>query len=225
MRTAPWCSRTHRSCRRRSASAWRIDRHGVRGRRQAVSGAGVPHTVDTIMLWRWSALTKTCASVPACCAAHALPGVASPDTRATLPSARPRSPTRAPRPRSRARAPSRRPGRLRRGARARAGRGSASGARPSPRLSERDERVEVLPTHRAASLLQVVDQLDHPARERQRHAELGGLLECGAEEAVHLRLALPDGEIAPDAGLGLRAGAVVLGDGGQHYRTRTKTKT
>jgi len=59
-----------------------------------------------------------------------------------------------------------------------------------------------------------VDQLDHPARERQRHAELRGLLECGAEEAVHLRLALPDGEIAPDAGLGLRAGAVVLGDGG-----------
>jgi len=59
-----------------------------------------------------------------------------------------------------------------------------------------------------------VDQLDHPARKRHGDAELGGLLECYAEEAVRLGLALPDGEVPPDPGLGLRAGAVVVGDGG-----------
>ena len=38
--------------RSRSASARRIEQHGVRGMRSAVAGVGVPQIVVTIMLWR-----------------------------------------------------------------------------------------------------------------------------------------------------------------------------
>jgi hypothetical protein len=75
------------SARRRSASVRVIDRHGVRGTRHAVSGPGVPHTVVTIMLCRWSKLTKICAATPAVWPVHALPGVARPVTSAILPAA------------------------------------------------------------------------------------------------------------------------------------------
>ena len=46
-----------RSPRKRSPAAPRIDKHGVDGIRHAVSGAGVPQIVVTIMLWRWSMRT------------------------------------------------------------------------------------------------------------------------------------------------------------------------
>src|SRR5213593_2122227 len=57
-----------RSPRRRSPSAPRIDRHGVAGIRHAVSGAGVPQIVVTIMLWRWSMRTWIWPRSPACLA-------------------------------------------------------------------------------------------------------------------------------------------------------------
>ena len=53
--------------------------------REAVSGVGVPQMVVTIMLWRLSRLTKIWPRVPASCAVHALPGVAKPSMRASLP--------------------------------------------------------------------------------------------------------------------------------------------
>jgi hypothetical protein len=55
--------------------------------RQAVSGSGVPQIVVTIMLWRWSRFTKIWPTVPASCAAHALPGVARLSRSAILPAA------------------------------------------------------------------------------------------------------------------------------------------
>ena len=57
----------------------------MRGMRQAVSGSGVPQIVVTIMLWRWSRLTKIWPTVPASCASHALPGVARLSNSAIFP--------------------------------------------------------------------------------------------------------------------------------------------
>src|SRR5207247_1151292 len=81
------------------------------------------------------------------------------------------------------------------------------------RLQQLHEGIEVLPVHLPAAVFQVADDSGEPARERHGDAERLALAREHAELAVDFRLALPHGEVTPDAGLRLGVRPVVNGDG------------